>query len=169
MEFKASQRAWVMNSRQPNSNEARQQQHTEENEQANLSQLEEQQIQLKRKIQQLIDVKDRLLVQKDAAKLCVAESIKDFHEQMELVLREKVTLDQLGPELKSIDRASLALQIDVNKTKISRQQREQEEKELQQRMSAKLSSHRSSPSKARQDSQSPIGRSMSPMNVEGNQ
>ena len=52
---------------------------------------------------------------------CVAESIKDFHEQMELVLREKVSLDKLGPELKSIDRASLALQIDVNKTKISRQ------------------------------------------------
>ena len=41
MEFKASQRAWVMNSRQPNSNEARQNQ-TEEDEQANLSQLEEQ-------------------------------------------------------------------------------------------------------------------------------
>ena len=88
---------------------------------------------------------------------------------MELVLREKVDLGKLGPELQSIDRASLALQIDVNKMKrTSKQEREQEDKELEKRMSAKLSSHRSSPSKGGRNASPIDGRSMSPINAEGN-
>ena len=88
---------------------------------------------------------------------------------MELVLREKVDLGKLGPELQTIDRSSLALQIDVNKMKkMTKEEKKQEDLELQKRMSAKLSSHRSSPSKARDGSPSPAGRAMSPMNVEGN-
>ena len=69
---------------------------------------------MKKKIAELRDVKDRLLIQKDAAKLCVAESIKDFHEQMQLVLREPVALGNLGPELMSIDRAKLATSLDIS-------------------------------------------------------
>ena len=50
---------------------------------------------------------------------------------MELVLREKVDLGKLGPELVTIDRASLALQIDVNKMKkMSKQEKAQEDLEL---------------------------------------
>ena len=76
-------------------------------------------------------MKERLLIQKSAAKLCVAESIKDFHEQMELVLREKVDLGKLGPELLTIDRASLAVQIDVTKLKkMTKQEKTQEDLEL---------------------------------------
>ena len=111
---------------------------------------------MKKKIAELRDVKDRLLIQKDAAKLCVAESIKDFHEQMQLVLREPVTLGNLGPELMSIDRAKLATSLDISNM---RALSKQEEAEMDNRMSAKLSNSRRSittPSKTPTRHKSPI-------------
>ena len=82
------------------------------------------------------DVKERLLVQRDASKLCVAESIKDFHEQMQLVLRDNVKLENLGPELMSIDRARLAMSLDISKMHPPTRQ---EEEAMEKHMSAKLS------------------------------
>ena len=101
------------------------------------------------KIAQLSDVRSRLEIQKDASKLCVAESIKDFHEQMQLVLKEKVPLEKLGPEFMSIDRAKLQMSLDISKMRpLSKREEEEVDKRVSERI-VKLSSRRSSPGKPR--------------------
>ena len=107
LNFGAKQKQWASKIKEPvNDDDYGEEDDQQEDE--TYEDLIEQQQALRLKIGQLIDVKDRLVIQKDASKLCVAESIKDFHEQMQLVLREKVDLNQLGPELVSIDRQRLA-------------------------------------------------------------
>ena len=46
--------------------------------------------------------------------MVVAEGIKDFHEQMEILLDKKVTVDEIGPELLSINRESLNLSLNLS-------------------------------------------------------
>ena len=75
------------------------------------------------------------------------------------------TEELLDPEnslkTSSISRSSSAGSLKVKKMS-------KEEKELEKRMSAKLSSHRSSPSKGGRNASPIDGRSMSPINAEGN-
>ena len=68
--------------------------------------------------------------------MVVAEGIKDFHEQMEILLDKKVTVDEIGPELLSINRESLNLSL--NLSQINKMTAE-EQKEIENRISEKIS------------------------------
>lgn len=48
------------------------------------------------------------------SKIVVAEGIKDFHEQMEILLDKKVNVKEVGPELLSINRESLNLALNLS-------------------------------------------------------
>ena len=45
--------------------------------------------------------------------MVVAEGIKDFHEQMEILLDKKVQVNEIGPELLKVNRESLNLTLNL--------------------------------------------------------
>lgn len=45
----------------------------------------------------------------------VAEGIKDFHEQMEILLDRKVKINEIGPELLAVNRDGLNLALNLPK------------------------------------------------------
>ena len=47
----------------------------------------------------LKDSKQRLHIQSMVGKMVVAEGIKDFHEQMEILLDKKIHVSTIGPEV----------------------------------------------------------------------
>ena len=49
-----------------------------------------------------------------ANKVVVAEGIKDLHEQMEILLDRKVEINEIGPELLTINRESLNLTLNLS-------------------------------------------------------
>ena len=75
--------------------------------------LYDKQNELTRQLQSLKEIKDRLAIQSLTAKLVVAEGIKDFHEQMEILLDHKVHINEIGPELLTVNRESLNLHLNL--------------------------------------------------------
>ena len=61
----------------------------------------------------LKDLKQRLHIQAMVGKMVVAEGIKDFHEQMEILLDKKVVVNTIGPELLEINRDTLNLALNL--------------------------------------------------------
>lgn len=58
-----------------------------------LQNLQDKQSQLTKQLMVLQDIKQRLQIQAMISKMVVAEGIKDFHEQMEILLDRKITVD----------------------------------------------------------------------------
>ena len=61
----------------------------------------------------MIDVAARLEVQMLALKLCIANGIQTYHQQMSAILQEPVKLSQMAPLLVSIDRARMATNLGI--------------------------------------------------------
>ena len=101
-----------------------------------LTELQERQNLNIKKLAALQDIQDRLSIQAQCSKLIVADSIKDFHEQMQQLVGKTIDLKKVGPELLSINREGLALNLDISRIKPPTLE---EEKEMELRISAKLS------------------------------
>jgi len=69
-------------------------------------------------------------------KMVVAEGIKDFHEQMEILLDKKVQVNTIGPELLGINRDTLNLALNLENIK---QPTAEEYDVIEAKLSAKMS------------------------------
>ena len=81
---------------------------TEEFDAMNMDQLQSVYEDQKIKIAEFVDLKDRLTVHTLVMQLCLAHGLQTYHHQVGAVLKESVSLKNVGPELMSIDRARLA-------------------------------------------------------------
>ena len=84
----------------------------------------------------LKDVKQRLHIQAMVGKMVVAEGIKDFHEQMEILLDKKVVVNTIGPELLEINRDTLNLALNLEQIK---QPTAEDYEAIEAKLSAKMS------------------------------
>ncbi len=58
----------------------------------------------------LADIKARLEVHRVAMRLVVAESLKEYHEQFQMILSQKdMKVEAIGPELLDLNRENLKL------------------------------------------------------------
>lgn len=83
------------------------------------------------------DIKQRLEIQSMANKVVVAEGIKDLHEQMEILLDRRVEINEIGPELLTINRESLNLTLNLSQIEAMTGE---EQKEMESRISKRMSS-----------------------------
>ena len=74
--------------------------------------------------------------------MVVAEGIKDFHEQMEILLDKKVQVNEIGPELLKVNRESLNLTLNLEQLE-EQSLTAEEQKEMESRVSAKMSNLKS--------------------------
>ena len=92
--------------------------------------------QMEREVRHLADTKARLEVHRVALRLIVAESLKDYHEQFQMILSKKdMTVDKVGPELLDLNRESLKLQLDISKIQ---QPTEEEQRNIEEKVSERL-------------------------------
>ena len=84
----------------------------------------------------LKDTKQRLHIQAMVGKMVVAEGIKDFHEQMEILLDKKVNVKEIGPELLEINRDTLNLALNLENIKAPTAQ---DYEVIEAKLSAKMS------------------------------
>ena len=78
-----------------------------------LNALNEKRNEMTKQLIMLKDCKQRLHIQSMVGKMVVAEGIKDFHEQMEILLDKKVNVSAIGPELLGINRDTLNLALNL--------------------------------------------------------
>ena len=78
-----------------------------------LNALTEKKNEMTKKLIMLKDSKQRLHIQAMVGKMVVAEGIKDFHEQMEILLDKKVAVNTIGPGLLEINRDTLNLALNL--------------------------------------------------------
>ena len=78
-----------------------------------LAELNEKQNELTKELKMLKDCRQRLHIHSQVCRMVVAEGIKDFHEQMEILLDKKVQVDEIGPELLKVNRDSLSLTLNL--------------------------------------------------------
>ena len=108
------------------------------------------------------EVRARLDIQAISLRLICAEALRDYHDQMRMILQKPdMPLTAMGPELLSINRESLSLQLDISKIRppTEDETRAMEER-VSQRMSGKLSNllspeSRHAPQTAKTGSQKP--------------
>lgn len=101
-----------------------------------LNNLREKSNEYQKQLKLLKDIKSRLAIQSMIGKLVVAEGIKDFHEQMEILLDKKVKVDAIGPELLGINREGLNMTLNLSELK---QTTPEEWGEMEQVLTAKIS------------------------------
>ena len=83
------------------------------------------------------DVKSRLELQSQVCKFVVVEGIKDFHDQTKILLDgANIPLEKIGPVLDKVNKAIMPPTLEINKLKLPSQE---EEKEIMNKMSAKIS------------------------------
>ena len=98
-------------------------------------------------VRHMADVKGRLELQRQALRLIVAESLKDYHEQFKMILNNKeMQVSKIGPELLDLNRESLKLQLDISKVKLQTDaEQKATETRVSERLKARLSENSMSP------------------------
>ena len=107
-----------------------------------LAELNERQNELTKELKMLKDCRQRLHIHSQVCRMVVAEGIKDFHEQMEILLDKKVQVNEIGPELLKVNRESLNLTLNLEQLE-EQSLTAEEQKEMESRVSAKMSNLKS--------------------------